>query len=391
MAERSVFTRSGLHSAMVFGLLFSALGAHLPFWPPWLESWGLSSAEVGTFMAATMVVRVIAGGAIPVIADRLDARRVTLAVVAGIGAVIFISHLWIESRVILFIATLASGIVYAGMVPLSDALGSASAKHDRFPYAQARAFGSLTFVLTNLAVGSLIGRLGPDVVVWWITISLLLAVFFAVTHPGGGKVKEEPPRLKEIGRLMRHPIFVLFVLAIAFAQSSHAVLYAYGSIHWLSLGISEEVVGQLWAFSVAVEVVIMFLLGTRMVAWLGPIGAIAASAIAGIIRWGAMMFDPVGPILWVLQLLHSGTFAVGHLGAIAFIAAAVQERMSATAQGIFGAAFGGVLMAVGTAAAAWAYPLFGGGAYAVALAMSALGLVFSVWLARRWNGEVLEA
>ncbi|MEL6125486.1 MAG: MFS transporter, partial [Pseudomonadota bacterium] len=111
MAERSVFTRSGLHSAMVFGLLFSALGAHLPFWPPWLESWGLSSAEVGTFMAATMVVRVIAGGAIPVIADRLDARRVTLAVVAGMGAAIFISHLWIESRVILFIATLASGIV----------------------------------------------------------------------------------------------------------------------------------------------------------------------------------------------------------------------------------------------------------------------------------------
>ena len=148
--------------------------------------------------------------------------------------------------------------------------------------------------------------------------------------------------------------------------------------------------GQLWAFAVAVEVALMFVLGARIVAWLGPVGAIAASAMAGILRWGVMIFDPVGWDLWALQLLHAVTFAVGHLGAIAFIAAAVPERMSATAQGIFGAAFGGILMAVGTAAAAWAYPRFGGGAYAVALAMSALGLLFSVWLHRRWRGAPLH-
>ena len=91
-------------------------------------------------------------------------------------------------------------------------------------------------------------------------------------------------------------------------------------------------------------------------------------------------------MLWVLQASHALTFAAGHLGAVAFIAAAAPERLAGSAQGVFGAVAGGLAMAGATALAAVVYPTFGGGAYWIACGMSLAGLIAARGLARRWNG-----
>ena len=82
--------------------------------------------------------------------------------------------------------------------------------------------------------------------------------------------------------------------AVAFIQASHAIYYALGSLHWRALGLGEGRIGALWAFSVAVEMLLMvaggaFLMdgSARSARWRSP-GA------GGIVRWGAMMADPTG-------------------------------------------------------------------------------------------------
>nr|WP_246413631.1 MFS transporter [Rubricella aquisinus] len=374
----------------MYALIFAALGAHLPFWPLWLEDWGLTATEIGSFTAAGVVVRILAGIAIPALADRLDARRMVMAGVAALGAVVFTAHLWIDDKAILFLATLATGLVYPGMIPLSDALGSAAAREYRFAYAQARAFGSLAFLIANIAVGWLIGQYGVGVALWWIVICLALSVWMSMIHPGGGQGAElSRPRLTDIGKLATAPVFVLFLCAIGFAQGSHAVFYAFGSVHWAGLGLNEGEIGALWAFSVAVEVVLMFTVGAAIVARIGAVPAIAFSGAVGVLRWTWMMFDPTGAELWFLQFLHSGTFAIGHLGAIAFVAAAVEERLSASAQGLFGAAFGGLLSAVAMGLASVFYASHGGATYGIAAVMSGLGLIFALMLHHRWQGGLI--
>ena len=74
-----------------------------------------------------------------------------------------------------------------------------------------------------------------------------------------------PPGLREIGRLVMNPIFAVFMAVVAFIQASHAVLYAYGSIHWRALGVSETEIGALWAASVAAEIVFMLTIGTAAI------------------------------------------------------------------------------------------------------------------------------
>jgi PPP family 3-phenylpropionic acid transporter len=333
-------------------------------------------------------VRVVAGFVVPALADRLDRRRHTVVVCAVASILLFLAHLRIGDEAVLLAATLAVGFTLAGIGPIAEALGVAASRFYDFDYARARGLGSLGFLGANVLVGVLIARTGSGIALWWIVFCLAGTAALAFGHPGGRRVQDQiPPDMREIGRLMLNPVFAIFMAAVAFTQASHGVYYAFGSIHWLALGLGEARLGALWAASVGTEIILMVAFGAWVTARLGPVRAMAVSGAAGILRWGAMMADPTGWVLWPLQALHALTFAVGHLGAVGFIAQAVPGRFGAAAQGATGAMAVGLVMALAMVAAAAVYPALGGRSYVIGAALSALGLALCYWLASRWGGE----
>lgn len=383
-------TRAQGYTAIFYTAMFAALGAYLPFWPVWLEDWGLTAGEVGLYVSLGVATRAVAGLGLPVIADRWGQRRLTLFAISAASAALVASHVLIETRPILIMATLLLGTFFSGILPLGEALGAGAAHRYRFAYAGPRAAGSIAFLLASLFIGWAIAMSSADAALWWVVATLVVTAGLSLRHPGGGVVAgQPPPGFGDIFRLLTERTFALFVLASALVLSSHAVFYAYGSVHWRALGLGADLIGALWAFSVAVEVAVMLIFGPRLMTRVGPIGAMAISGAGGLLRWGAMMLDPTGPVLWLLQAMHSLTFVAGHLGAIAFIAAAVPERYGASAQGAVMGLGGGVLTAVAMAASALIYPLAGGITYAIAAAMSALGLLCVLGLGQRWQGRVL--
>lgn len=383
--------KAQVHTAAFYCAMFGALGAYLPFWPIWMEDWGLSPGAVGLFMGLGFITRVIAGLAVPALADRAGARRQMLMALCLTGAAVFAAHAVIGSRALLLLGTLITGAVLSGMMPLGEALGSGAAQRHGFGYAVPRAAGSGAFLLANLIVGALIGAWGADMALWWIVAFMAAAAALAPGHPGAGTRASDgaPPGFAEIGRMLTHPTFALFTAAAALSLASHGVYYLYGSIHWRSLGLDEALIGRLWAFSVGIEVIVMLALGERLIRRLGPVGALMLSGAGGIGRWSLMALDPLGLGLWALQAMHTLTFVAGHLGAIAFIAAAVPGRFAATAQGAFMGFGSGVFMALTMMLGTAVYPLAGGQTYLLAAAMSAAGLALSVMLARRWRGGTL--
>jgi PPP family 3-phenylpropionic acid transporter len=176
-------------------------------------------------------------------------------------------------------------------------------------------------------MGVLIACYGVDAALWWIALWLVAVAALAARHPGGHREQGQiPPTLREIARLVANPVFALFMAAVAFTQASQAVMFALGSIHWRTLGLGDGKIGALWATSIAAEIVFMLAFGAWATRRLGPVGAMALGGAAGIVRWGVMMFDPNGWLLWPLQSLHALTFALGHLGGIAFIIQAIPPR-----------------------------------------------------------------
>ena len=381
-------TSAGRHTTGFYAAFFSVSGVYMPFWPLWLAHWGLSPAEVGLFTSLGIGIRVVAGLLIPALADRLDSRRNTIAACCLAAALILIGHLWITSVPVLLVATLATGACLAAIGPIGEALGVAASRAHGFDYAPARGLGSVGYMIANLAVGALISAFGTQVALWWMVVCFLLAAVLVRRHPGGRRVQgQTPPRMREIRALVTNPVFGVFVAALSFTQASHAVFYAYGTIHWTDLGLSETRIGALWAAGVGAEILFMVTIGGAAAARLGPVRALALSGLAGLVRWGGFMADPTGWVLWPLMALHALTFAVGHLGAMAFIIRAVPPRFGAAAQGAAAAMAAGLVLARATALAAWAYPTWGGLTYGIGFAMSAIGLGVCALLARRWQGQ----
>jgi MFS transporter, PPP family, 3-phenylpropionic acid transporter len=384
-----ILARAGLHTTAFYFAVFAATGVHLPFWPLWLRDWGLTAAEVGLYTAVGVAVRVVAGMAIPALADRLDRWRLTVVACAVACTLLFLAHLAVDTRPLLLLVTVAAGTAFAGIGPVGEALGVAAARLHAFPYA--RGLGSVGFLAANLVVGALMARIGTGIALWWIVVCLLGVAALGLHHPGGGGVRDRaPPGFREIGRLIGLPAFAIFMVAVAFLQASHATYYALGSLHWRALALGEARIGALWGFSVGVEVLLMVAGGAWLMGRVGAVGSLALSGVGGLVRWGAMMADPTGSALWPLQALHALTFAAGHLGAMAFIARAVPPRYGAAAQGAAGAMAGGLVLALGMALAAAVYPQLGGRSYGIGLGFSLIGLGFTVWLARRWSGEALS-
>ncbi len=375
------------HTGAFYLALFLASGVQVPFWPLWLSDWGLTPSEVGLYTALGIAVRVVAGLAIPTIADRLDRRAVTIVICAGLSVLLYLAHLGITRKSTLLLATLAVGSTTAGINPIAEALGLAASRFWGFRYARVRAMGSVGFLAANLAAGALMLRYGSGIALWWVVVCMAAVGALAVGHPGAHRVRgHEPPALREIGRVVVNPTFAVFMATVACLQSSHAVMYALGSIHWRALGISEPEIGALWAASVAAEILFLMGIGTSLVQRVGPIGALGIAGVAGVLRWGVMMTDPTGFWLWPIQALHALTFAACHLGTMAFIARAVPDRYAAAAQGATTAMAVGAVMALATVLASAVYPTLGGGTYVIGVALSAIGTALALALDRRWKG-----
>lgn len=390
---RGLTSRPGLLTCGWYAALFFAFGAHLPYWPVWLKEWGLSQGEIGQYLGAALVVRVIAAILLPAVADRFAIRRAMIAVAGLAGAAIFLAHLMVGAKPVLFAATLATALATAPLVPLGEALGiRASARHG-FAYAHARAAGSLAFLAMNVGLGVLMARHGAGVVLWAVALNLGLVAALGAVHPGGGAppgARSDRSSFREALGLLRRPVFLTFIAAAGIGQASHAVYYAYGSLTWLDQGVGSEVVGLLWATGVVAEIALMLGPGRALVARLGPARALALAGAAGMLRWGLMSLEPAQALLWPVQALHALTFALAHLGAIAFVAQAVPPRLQASAQGFYGGGVNGLAIALATLAAGWISAAYGlAAAYWLAVAMSAVALAAALRLSRVWDGAAL--
>jgi PPP family 3-phenylpropionic acid transporter len=161
------------------------------------------------------------------------------------------------------------------------------------------------------------------------------------------------------------------VLVAALIYGSHAMHDAFAVIRWNAAGISPATASVLWSESVAAEVVIFFFVGPALVSRIGPGGAAAVAAVAGIVRWIVMAQTTELIALALVQPLHGLTFALLHLACMRLIGAIVPPHLAATAQALY-ALGAGLTTALLTLLSGGLYERFGAqGFYIMALLCAA--------------------
>src|SRR5262249_48249087 len=100
------------------------------------------------------------------------------------------------------------------------------------------------------------------------------------------------------------------------------------------LGYDGALIGIIWPLGVLAEIAFMSV-SLKLFNRFGATNLLLMGAATCVLRWSIMAFDP--PFAWVVfaQILHGGTYALAHLGAMYFIARAVPPRLSATAQSLY--------------------------------------------------------
>ncbi len=362
--------------SLMHGLNFLGVGFYLPFFPVWLGSKGLSDVDIGYVLAIPILVRVVVASSVTGLGDRLR-PNILLALLNALAAVIYFALAQQAQLIPIAILTALSAIALSGVVPLADVLTTEQVKVGALrDYGRVRLWGSVTFVLSNLAGGYLIALYGAWLIPFVLAGSSSLAALAALQAPSPAGMVPSAAQRGSPPAGFRLP-FWLAVGAAACVNATHAALYAFGSLHWRSLDFTGETIGWLWAVGVLAEIAVFLVAGQIATRGLAGLRWIALAALAAALRFGVMSADPGLAATFLLQALHGATFGCAHLGSLAVLSALAPEARRAAAQGRLVAA-GALAMGLTTILSGYLYRLFGAGVFLAMVPVALLGLVLAV-------------
>jgi MFS transporter, PPP family, 3-phenylpropionic acid transporter len=371
---------------LVMSCLFCAYGMTLAFLPRWLEvERGLDGAAIGAILALAQFGRIVTGPAVAFWADGAGDRRRPIQLVFAAAVFAYAAFFLLAQGfwALLIVGFVALSLTQA-LTPLIEAAALRATAQGKISYGVARGVGSLSFILANVAGGVLIAQFGLGAVVVW-TLSLLalgaLSAWGALEPDPSAAVSPGAARVDALHKLLRTPRFLILIFACGLIQSGHAFYYSFSVIVWRGQQIPADVVGVLWAFGVAIEVVFLWNLAAieRRVS---SEALILIGAGGGLIRWLVMGFAPTGLMLWPLQALHALSFAATHVGAMRLLYREAPQSGAAMAQNLYAAVSSGLLMGAATLASGVLYDATGAGGYWLMAALSLAGGVLALALLR---------
>jgi len=359
--------------------MYAAYGVASPFLPAYVNARGIPPEELGLVLGAATAMRLLSATFVGRLADHLQALRWTLVVCVALAALVTFLYLPAHGFTAFFAVSLLHALMLAPMTLLADALTLGAAKRAGFEYGWVRGTGSAAFIIGTLLAGQFVAARGFAAVVWMQAALLIAAAILAT------RVPEIPhPRrasAKGVTVLLRLPAYRTMVLVAALVLGSHALHDGFAVIRWTSAGIAPATVSLLWSEAVLAEVVVFFILGPRLVRRIGPAGALAVAAVAGIIRWATVAVTLDVSLLALVQPLHGVTFALLHLACMRLIARVAPAGLEGTAQALYGTGIGAASALVMVSSGAL-YAWLGGDAFWIMAMVCAMALPFTRRLAR---------
>ncbi len=374
-----------VRAGAVYGSLLLMIGVMLPFLPVWLTARGFTIGEIAFALGCQSVVRVVATPVLSFLADRYRARRRFIIVLAMLSAGFMLTAGLVDAKPAIVALIVVSAAAWSPILPMLDAVVVGHSDAGHYDYGRVRIAGSVSFIAGSLGAGALLSVIDKTSLIWILvaTHGLLALSGFALPKLGAAKdMAARPVTLAAARKVLLTGSFGLLIVVAGLTQASHAVYYGFGSLHWESLGYAGVSIGALWSIGVVAEIV-LFMYARGCVERMGPVVLLMAGAGAGIFRWTAMAVDPSIGFVAVLQILHAASYGMTHLGTIYYVRHFMDADYAGTAQGVFGAISGGIIMTCAIALAGWAYGAHAALGYLWMAAMCCVALALGIVLKKR--------
>ena len=370
-----------LRMSLIFATLFVPLGTHVPYFPLWLQAEGFHPEQIAVILAAPMFLRVVTTPLLTALADRARDRADIYVALVAASLLLSAGYFLTPSYAMVLAVSLALTIVWTPHSPIADSLALSGVRRFGSNYTSMRKWGSISYLFANVAGGFILSATGSGAVPVIIFVSLAAALAAGLLAPRLGRPRRASPLsatdIQHVAPKLLNPYFLYFSIGVGVITASHAFLYGFVSIYWKSIGLSDSVVGLLWAWGVVAEVC-MFMMFTRYFSSFSVVSIMVMAGIGAIVRWIAF------PLVWPLglgvagffgvQTLHSVSVALVLIGLQKMIGETVSEERTGAAQGI--AYFSnGFFMAVVTLASGPLYHRFGVDGFFAMIPIALIGLV----------------
>ncbi len=362
----------GRSVSLLYATVYLHYGVFGLFIPVWLAHAGLQSKAIGMLLATPMLLRILFVAPVTALADHLRRiRELLFACIVGTAGFVAMLGL-VHGLVAMAIFFVALSVVWDPLPILADAYAVAAVRARKLDFGRMRVWGSLGFVLANLAGGKALDLMGIGAMPM-LTAGLLIAPLLVIPFlpPDRKFGSPEPPPRGDWRMLLRDRDLLVVMFATTLIVASQGLFGAFSAIHWSAEHYSSTFIGFLSAVGIGSEVVVLWgaqkALGAR-----SPLILILVAGAMTLARWLLMSLDPKPGFMIALQLLNGGGMGV-IAGLMLFIAQRAPVRLMATAQGI-NAVVLGVTAAVVAAASGFVWQAFGSQGYLLMAAIAAVGM-----------------
>jgi len=341
--------------SLVYFSIFIVIGINAPFFPLWLSSKGFTERYIAIILATSVLTKLLANPFFAGLGDKYGNRKIPMLYLSFISTIILFSLNIFNSLYLIAFIAITSWALFAPLMPLTESLTTTAIKKYNFDYGNTRLWGSVSFIIIAFFGGIVIEKYGLKYVPILMTIGALFLFLSIIIMP---TIPSLPARKKfSTYALLKNRNFFPFLLACGAIQSSHGIYYGFSTIYWKSIGLSETVIGALWAEGVVFEIILLAYF-YKFKNYTSPKIFIIIAGVMAIIRWTLMAYADTILFIALIQILHAFTFGLTHLAAINFISEVMPVRAQAKSQALYSAISMGAFLAVSISVSGDLYRIF---------------------------------
>ena len=361
--------------SLVYFSIFMVIGINAPFFPLWLSSKGFNERYIAIILATSVLTKLFANPFFAGLGDKYGNRKIPMLYLSFIASIILFSLNIFNSLYLLAFMAIISWALFAPLMPLTESLTTTAIKKYNFDYGNTRLWGSVSFIIFAFFGGIIIENYGLKYVPLLMTIGAICLFISIVLMPS---IKSLPARKKiSTYALLKNRNFFPFLLACGAIQSSHGLYYGFSTIYWKSIGISETIIGALWAEGVVFEIILLAYF-YKFRHYTSPKFYLVIAGSLAIVRWSLMVYADNILFIAIIQTLHAFTFGLTHLAAIYFISQVMPARSQAKCQALYSAISMGAFLALSIAFSGDIYKLFYDKSFFFSSFLAFIGIVISL-------------
>jgi PPP family 3-phenylpropionic acid transporter len=361
MKPRMKPTRSLLrdHSlSLQYFIYFSIIGFFLPFFNLYCDHLGFSGYQIGILSAVRSVTLVIFALSWGSLADRKQIRRPIYIACAAVSTLVWAFYFYTRQFVPMLVVTFFYGVFVS---PLISFLETATIEHlgeGRRRYGRLRVWGSISFILTVVVVGRVIGKTSVDIILGCILAGsalLTLAAFGMpkTTRPGRAALFSSQARFFFSRRVL------VFLVCAVLMLISHGAYYGFFSIHLEDLGYGPLFIGVAWALAAIAEIFVM-IKSEAIFKRFELEKVLFFSLVVAAVRWGLLWFAASTVAILLTQVLHAVTYGAFHVASVLYMDKLSPEDAKTLGQAVNNAITYGLGLMIGYFVSGGLYEQFGG-------------------------------